>query len=188
MKTLITQLAAIGLLITTSPAFAHSGSHSLICKSAARSGSNQKLVFTLSRANGTGLVAPSFSVTLNGQKTEIETTDEMQSYGQTFHNSPLGVITVSADNMNGTQPHEIWATVTAIPSTVKAFDSNGKPVKWTFEKEKDSCSDSNGKAKFKGILHGTLRTSANVPEKAKDIELDTQIMDCELIYDSGMAC
>ncbi len=188
MNTFINQLAAITIVLSTSNAFAHPGSHGLSCKSAAQSGSNQQLVFTLSRSNGTGWAAPSFSVTVNGQKTDIETTDEMQTYGETFHNSPLGVIRVSANNMNGTQPNEIWATVTAIPSTVKAFDSEGKPVKWTFEKEKDDCSDSNGKAKFKGIIHGTLRTNANSAEKATDINLDTQIMDCELTYNSGMAC
>lgn len=188
MKNLITKLAAFSLVLATSTAFAHPGGHGLICKSAAKSGSKQQLTFTLSRSNGTGWAPASFSVTVNGQKTEINTTDEMKSYGETFHNSPLGVIVISANNMEGTMPNEVWATITAVPSTVKAFDSEGKPVKWTFKKEQDECSDANGSAKFKGIIHGTLRTNANQPEKATDINLETQIMDCELTYNSGMAC
>jgi hypothetical protein len=188
MKTLITKITALIFLIATSTAFAHPGGHSLTCKSAVKSGSKQRLEFTLSRSNGTGWYAPSFSVTVNGQKTEIETADETRSYGETFHNSPLGVITVSANNMNGTDLNEIWAHITAIPSTVKAFDSAGKTVKWSFKKEQDECSDANGSAKFKGIIHGYLRTKANQPEKTTDINLETQIMDCELTYNSGMAC
>jgi hypothetical protein len=48
--------------------------------------------------------------------------------------------------------------------------------------EKNECYDTNGKATFKGIFHGYLHSN-DTP-----VDLDTQIMDCELTYDSGMAC
>ena len=75
--------------------------------------------------------------------------------------------------------------VTAIPATVKSFDADGKPQTWTLEKEKNECFDSNGKATFQGILHGYFNDTR---DGAKSQDIETQILDCELTYNSGMAC
>lgn len=123
------------------------------------------------------------NIVVNGKEILLNTPDEMGDYGSTFHNSPLKVITVTAeaayeDNANGG-----YFSVIAVPETVKAFDIDNQPVIWSMEAEKDECNDTNGRAEFKGILKGFLHT-----EDQKDIYLDTQLMDCELKYNSGMSC
>ncbi|WP_413289211.1 hypothetical protein [Bdellovibrio sp. HCB337] len=180
MKHVITSLV---LLLISTGALAHSGGHTLVCKSAMNSGSNQVIEFYLHRANYSEDYAPEISVTINGQKHILPTPHESKPYGQTFHNSPLGVITVTANNYYENKVN-LWGgfSVVAIPNTVTAFDTDGKAVKWDFEAEKDECNDRNGSAKFKGIFHGDLRN------KKSDIPIDTQILDCELTYSSGMAC
>jgi len=109
--------------------------------------------------------------------------DEMNQYGETYHDSALGVILVTADNSTEKNTNtEGNFSVMAIPSSVKAVDSDGTPMKWSIQAEKDECNDSNGKAKFQGVFHGFLNSGK------KNIDLDTQVLDCELDYDSGMAC
>jgi hypothetical protein len=176
-------IATLALTLASTMALAHPGGHSLVCKSASNSGSKQAVVVDLSRSNGTGWYAPTISVEVDGSKFVLTTPDEMKNYGDTFHDSPLGVITVTADN-NEEKNAAItgYFSVVAIPSSVKAFDTDGNPVKWDFKAEKDDCNDSNGKAQFQGIFRG------NINSGKKQISIDTQIMDCELTYDSGMAC
>ena len=182
MKKLITILA---LSLAPALAFAHPGGNSLVCKSAKRSGSKQVVEFTLARSNGTGWYPPEFSVTVDGKKTEFKNDDETQSLGETIHNSPLGVILVTADN-TGVENAPIYGQfqVTAVPSTVKAYDTDGKLVKWNFNAEKSECYDSNGKATFKGVFKGYIYENG----RSEGQNLDVQVMDCELTYDSGMAC
>lgn len=180
MKQLIVSLV---LTLAATQVFAYGGSSDLICKSASKSGSNQVVEVKLKRSNGSGWFTPVISATVDGKEFVLTTTDEMKSYGSTFHNSPLGVITATANNFE-----EINATtygtfsVVAIPRSVQSFDLNGKPVKWNFEAEKDECNDSSGKAKFQGIIRGFLKSGTT------RINIDTQVLDCELNYNSGMAC
>ncbi|MGZ3694447.1 MAG: hypothetical protein ACXWQO_09700 [Bdellovibrionota bacterium] len=180
MKKLITTLA---LALASTTAFAHPGSNSLSCRSAAKSGSKQKLEVTISRSNALGTFAPVISVTLDGKKYVLTTEDEMKNYGDTFHNAPLGVITVTGSNENEENAQtQGYLSVVGVPSTVKAYSQDGKRVNWTFEGEKDECNDSYGKGIFQGIFHGHLRA------KEVYINLDAQIMDCELTYNPGSAC
>lgn len=183
MKKLIPVLM---IALTSTAAFAHPGSNTLTCKSARNSGSKQNVQFELHRMNGPGWVSPEFSVSINGKKYEFKPEDETKSYGDTIHNSPLGVIMVTADN-SADEAATISASfnVTAAPSTVKAFDNEGKPVKWTLRSEADECNDSNGKAVFKGVFKGYL---LNRQKDSSVLNLDPQIMDCTLSYNSGMAC
>lgn len=163
-------------------AHAHPGGHRLVCKSAKNSGSAQKLDFSLARSNGKGWHAPTIEVIVDNKKIEFSTPDEMDNYGTTFHNSPLKVITVTAEvEYDGIQNAGNFSIV-AIPETVKAFDTENNPVQWSFEAEKDECNDTNGKAIFQGIINGYLY------EGKENIHIDTQIMDCVLTYNSGMAC
>jgi hypothetical protein len=181
MKNLISTLI---LTLVSSAALAHTGGHTLTCKSAAKSGSKQVVEFVLHRANAERVYAPEYSITINGKKFEFTTDDDMKNYGETYHNSPLGVISVTADNYyEENSVNTAFLRVTAIPASVKTFDSAGKLVKWNFKDEKkDDCYDMNGKATFKGILKGQINSGE------KSVPVDTQIMDCELTYNSGMAC
>jgi hypothetical protein len=185
MKNLI---AALALILTSTSAFAHGGSHHVACHSAAESGSKQYVEFSLNRANGVGLVGPAFTVGVNGKRTSFQTDDEMKTFGETTHNSPLGVIMVSAtnDDQEGTDTHGRF-TLTAIPSTVKAFTADGKRNKWSLKAEQDECNDANGSAKFKAIFRGNMNTK--LPgDKYSDTTVEVQILDCEMEYNSGMAC
>ncbi len=166
----------------STPAFAHPGGHKLVCQSAKNSGSKQKVQVSLSRANGKGWANPVIEVNVDNKKFELTTPDEMDTYGNTFHNSPLKVVTVTAEVPFDTGITSGHFSVIAIPETVKAFDIDNNPVKWSFEAEKDECNDSNGRATFQGIMRGYLY----INEEQTDV--DTQIMDCELTYNSGMAC
>lgn len=163
-------------------AHAHPGGHRLTCKSAKNSGSNQRIDLSLARSNGKGWHAPTIEVGIDNKKLELFTPDDMENYGTTFHNSPLKVITVTAEVSYDGVENTGNLTIVGIPSTVKAFDMNNKPVKWSFEAEKDECNDTNGRATFQGILNGHLY------EGKESIEVDTQILDCELTYGSGMTC
>lgn len=174
---------ALAFAFVSTAAFAHPGGHSLTCKSAARSGSTQQVTFNLSRFNGPGWVEPEYSVTIDGKLYEFKGTDPNFTYGDTFHNSPLGVINISANNYE--EPNAASQSsfqITAIPSTVQAFDVDGNKVIWNIKDDQDECYDSNGKAIFQGTIKGYVDDAGNY------IHVDTQIMDCELTYDSGMAC
>lgn len=163
-------------------AFAHPGGHKLVCQSARNSGSNQKIKISLSRSNATGWFAPTIEMSVENKKFQLTTPDEMNNYGTTFHNSPLKVITVTADVPSEKNANTGYFSVVAIPGSVKAFDSENKPVKWSLKAEKDECNDSSGKANFQGIIHGYLHLENS------EIDIDAQILDCELTYNSGMAC
>lgn len=172
------------LAFVSTTAFAHPGSHTLVCKSP----KNTKLPITVNihRANGTGWYEPEMTVTVNDKAYNLTATDLSQDYGETFHNSPLGVIRVTANNYVEADPVVLGSlSVVAIPSTVKAFDYEGKPVKWNLEAEKDECNDTNGKALFKGILHGQVKFTGN---ESSEVSLDGEVLDCELKYNSGMSC
>jgi hypothetical protein len=182
MKNLIVTFV---MTLVSTAALAHTGSHTLTCKSAAKSGSKQIVQFSLRRSNSEKTYHPEYSITINGKKFEFATEDDDRNYGETFHNSPLGVITVTADNYyDENSANTALFSITAIPGTVKAYDTDGKLVKWNLkqEQEEDYCYDRNGKATFKGLLKGSLNTGD------KSVPVDTQIMDCELSYNSGMAC
>ena len=179
MKHLMTTF--IFSLISTA-AFAHPGGHQLTCKSAKNSGSKQAIEFLLKRSNGSGWFAPTVEVTTNGKKMLLATPDENNNYGTTFHNSPLKVITVTVEVPYEKNINYGILSVVAIPQTVKAFDNQNKPMKWSLESEKDECNDSNGRATFQAIIHGSVRNNDSA------VDVDTQVLDCELTYNSGMAC
>lgn len=177
------KLIALVFAFVSTAAFAHPGGHSLTCKSAARSGSAQQVTFSLARFNGPGWVEPEYSVTIDGKLYEFKGTDPNFTYGETFHNSPLGVINISANNYeepNATSQSSFQ--ITAIPSTVQAFDVDGNKVIWNIKDDQDECYDTNGKAIFQGTIKGYIDDAGTF------IHVDTQILDCELTYDSGMAC
>ena len=178
------QLSALFIFaIISSSAFAQPGSNTLVCKSAANSHSKQKLEIFLTRSNGIGWFAPTIEVKIDNRKVQLTTPNEKSNYGITFHNSPLKVINVTADVPFKEKENTAFFSLVAIPETVKTFDSENNPVKWTWELEKDECSDANGQAKFQGIFHGQLYL-----DNSERPEIDSQIMDCELSYNSGMAC
>lgn len=185
MKKLITILT---LSLVSTAALAHTGAHRLTCASAKNSGSKQKVEFQLSRANSAGLIAPVYSVTIDGKKTEYTTDDDMKTLGNTINQAPLGVINITATNyIEEEAPVRGEFSITAIPSTVKAYNADGRRVRWSFEGEKDSCNYANGKAKFQGIFHGIM-TNKNANGEDISTPADTQIMNCVLEYNSGMAC
>jgi hypothetical protein len=163
-------------------AFAHPGGHKLVCKSAKNSGSKQKIELSLSRSNGLGWYPPTIELNVENKKFQLTTPDEMNYYGSTSHNSPLKVIIVAAEVPFEEKTNTGYFSVVAMPDSVKAFDIENKPVKWSLKAEKEDCNDSNGRATFQGIIHGYLNADGS------EINIDTQIMDCELTYNSGMAC
>lgn len=175
-------ILTLSLCFFSTTAFAHPGGHSLVCKSLPNA--KRKLELSLARSNGTGWYPPSFSIAVDGKKHEFTTDDEMKTFGSTFHNSPLGVIVVTADNSGDDQDGTRFGyfQVVGIPSTVKAYDPQGKRIKWSPELEKDACVDANGKATFKGMIRVEFR------EGQDSFELEGEPMNCELTYNSGMAC
>lgn len=180
MKKIFVTLA---LSMASTVSFALPGSHELTCRSTKNSGTRQPLKISLARANAVGLWAPKVSITVEGKKHTLDTQDDMVSYGGTFHNSPLGVITVTFSNYNDNTNAVFGGfSVVAIPNSVRAYDTQGRPVKWTFTNEKDDCHDAAGRARFHGIFRGTLNSHG------KDVPLETQVLDCELTYNSGTAC
>lgn len=174
MKQVLT-LLVFGILSTT--AFAHPGSHRLSCQSVLNSGAKQKVEVSLVRSNGKGWYAPTIKVTLDKKEVVLNTPDDMDNYGSTFHNSPLKVVTVTAEVQDSG-----YFSIIAIPETVKAFDLEGNPVQWSFEAEKDECNDTNGSATFKAIINGYIY------QDGADDKIETQVLDCKLTYNSGMTC
>ena len=163
------------VLATMTNAHAHPGGSLLTCKS-------QKMEISLKRSNGTGWFAPIIEVTKNNRSYVLHTPEETGNYGVTFHNTPLKVITVTVDVPSIDNINSGDFSIIAMPSTVQSFDYDGKPTKWNLEDEKDECYDSAGSAKFKGIIRGYLNLDKGVES------IETEIMDCELTYNSGMAC
>lgn len=177
------QLIAFFILsLASHNAYSHTGKSQLICKSAKNSGSTQSVEISLIRSNSLGYSAPIIDMTIDNQKFKLTTPNEMKSYGTTLHNSPLKVIAINVEVPSKTSANTGYVSVLAIPETVKAYDIDNKPVQWSLESEKDECSDANGRASFQGIIHGQVNANSS------EIRVDTQIMDCELTYDSGMAC
>jgi hypothetical protein len=176
-------LATVALLLVPVTAHAHPGGHTLVCTS--KKGAKQSVKVELSRMNGIGWAGPAFSITVDGAEHDFSTEDEMLSFGETVHDAPLGIVHVTADNSED-KTATTWGhfTVTAIPRTVKAYDSDGKRRKWSLADERadPSCYDSNGKATFRALFVGGLGDSSG------STDLDAQILDCELAYDSGMSC
>jgi hypothetical protein len=169
-------LITLAVLLGTTSVFAHPGSNNLVCKSAKHSGSRQSIAFELHRSNGTGWFAPTFAVSVDGKEYAFTPPDEMKSYGETIHDYAHGVVVVTAEDFEAGEMNHGRFSVTAIPKTIKS-SSQGE----------GECADSAGQAKFKAIFRGQLRSKLSNP-KGKRIRLDTQILDCELEYNSGMAC
>lgn len=177
------------LFVAILPNFAHAhpGSNRLVCKSSVNSGSAQKVELSIKRSNGKGWFAPEIEISLDQKSYLLTTPDEMNNYGTTYHNTPLKVISVTAEvpsdeeNVNSGE-----FRVTAIPDSVKGYDIENRPVVWSLEAEKDECYDTNGSAKFQAILNGYLFIQSDGEDAVKRI--DTQILDCELTYNSGMSC
>lgn len=172
------RVLAVALLLVSATADAHPGGHHLTCTS--EKGAKQSVQLDLSRMNGVGWAGPSFTITVDGTAHEFTTDDEMQSFGSTTHDSPHGVIVVTADNRADTAATEHGGfTVKAIKRSVKAYDVDGKRVRSSAAAtDDDGCYDSNGKATFRARFRGWIGGD----------KLDAQILDCELDYDSGMAC
>ncbi len=185
MKTSLFSLILLPIVLSSATAFAHPGSHTLTCSSA-NNKAEQKTTFTLNRSNGTGWFSPSIEVTSQGKTFKLQPEDEAQTYGDTVHDSPLGIIYVTAGTLEAASRSHF--SIKAIPQSVKAFDSAGKPVKWNLQSENDDCNDSNGKAKFKGVFTGFIEANKNGTEPGTSLKVDAEIMDCELEYNSGMAC
>jgi hypothetical protein len=181
MKTLLGSI----VILFSSFALAHPGGHTLTCKSAKKSDAQQSLEISLTRSNGKGWYAPTVTVKADGKKYTLDTPDEMENYGDTFHNAPLGVIRITFENYNDNTALTFGGfSIVGIPSTVRAFDYQGHAVRYDFKthKAEDGCYDTRGTARFQGVVEGQLNS------KKKDISIETQILDCELKYDSGMAC
>lgn len=164
-------------------AHAHPGGNKLVCKSAKISGSRQKLEILVARANGKGWINPTIELNVDDHKFQLTTPDEDNNYGTTFHNSPLKVITINAEVPEIENTNYGHFTIIAIPKTVKAFDTENKPMKdWDLNAEKEGCHDTNGRATFQGYINGYMNVENSI------MSIDTQILDCELSYNSGMAC
>jgi len=178
MKTILVVAAVAVVPVSAS---AHPGGHTLTCKSLA--GAKPVVALELHRSNGTGWFGPSFTITVDGAAHDFTTADPMLSFGSTTHDAPLGVILVTADNSEDTTATARGGfTVTAIPRTVQAFGADGKRAQWRIDDENDGCHDSRGKARFRAAFRGWLK------DGAPETDLDAQVLDCELDYDSGMAC
>jgi hypothetical protein len=164
-------------------AHAHSGSQRLFCKSAKNSGSKQKLEIFLKRGNAAGMYAPTIKVHVDNKQFVLTTPEDNTNYGSTFHNSPLKVITVTAEVPYAGEGNTGHFTIVAIPETVHAFDFQNEPApKWSIEDQKEGCFDVGGSAKFQGYIEGYLFNDKN------HVEVETQILDCTLSYDPGMSC
>lgn len=170
------------LSVFSTPAFSHPGSSTLTCKSEVNSSSKQSLEIFVKRANGLGWGSPTIEVTIDKKLIKLATPDDMNNYGETFHNSPLKVIRVSAIVEDSEKSSSGAFSVVAIPHSVKAFNELGEPIEWSLNAENDDCYDVHGKAVFKGILRGYIQNS----DLRTDIE--AQVLDCTLVYSSGMSC
>ncbi len=176
MKKLLWVVALISL--AAFQVFAHPGRHTLSCKTA-KTAKSKSIEFSLTRSNGIGWFAPSWTVIIDKKKYEFAPKDEMKEYGESIRDVPLGVIYITADNVEDGEANQGRFSLMAIPGSVKM---NGLPPKWSLKNEKDPCYDTNGKATFNGIFRGTLL------QGEKSLDLEPVLMACKLEYDSGMAC
>jgi hypothetical protein len=180
MKTLIPLIIFTAL---STNVHAHLGSQRLFCKSAKNSGSKQKLEIFLKRGNAAGMYAPTIKVHVDNKQFVLTTPEDNSNYGTTFHNSPLKVITVNAEVPYTGEGNTGEFTIVAIPESVQAFDFQHEPAaEWSIEDQKEGCFDVGGSAKFQGYIEGSLFNDKN------HVEVETQILDCELSYDPGMSC
>ena len=168
--------------VLSTPVFAHPGTSTLICKSAHSAGLKQSIEVLIKRANGVGWGTPTIKLKINGKLTTLTTPDDLSNYGETFHNSPLKVIRVTAIVEQSEGSNYGAFSILAIPQSVKAFDKTGMPVKWSLKAENDECYDVHGKATFKGIIRGFIQNSDS------QTQIDAQVMECSLIYNPGMSC
>lgn len=166
----------------STPVLAHLGTSSLVCKSSINSGTKQSLDIFVKRANGIGWGSPIIEVTLNGKKIVLNTPDDLNNYGETFHNSPLGVIRVTVIVPESEEVHSGVFSVVALPQTVEAFDQDGKLLEWSLEAENNECYDVHGKASFQGVFRGHLQSGD------LKTQIDAQVMDCTLTYNPGKSC
>lgn len=160
------------------------GNQELICKSKA----SQKIELRILRSNVLGLSAPEVEIIDNDKHYILDTPDEMNSYGTSFRNAALGVIVITATN-SAEKSAKITGSfeVVALPSTVKAYDQNGRIKKWNLSDEGKECNDASGKAVFKGLFKGEYKTT--LPNgKITRRKFQPQVLDCELNYNSGSAC
>ena len=176
MKKLLWAISLISLVVVQ--VFAHPGRHTLSCKSIPAKGS-KAIDFSLTRSNGIGWFAPSWTVIIDKKKYEFAPKDEMKEYGESIRDVPLGVIYITADNVEDGEANQGRFSLMAIPGSVKM---NGATPKWSLKNEKDPCYDTNGKTTFNGIFRGTLL------QGEKSLDLEPVLMACKLEYDSGMAC
>ena len=174
--------AVVALSLVSAPALAHPGGQTLSCHSLA--GAKRTVELSLSRMNGKGWATPAFTMTIDGTAHDFTSDDEMMTFGETVHDSPRGVIRVTADNRENTAATSFGGfTVTAIRRSVKAYDRDGHRVYATAASaSQDACYDSNGKAVFRAVFRGWLHDATH------DVKLDAQVLECTLEYDSGMAC
>ena len=170
------------LFALSTPAFSHPGSSTLTCKSEVNSSSKQSLEIFVKRANGLGWGSPTIEVTIDKKLIKLATPDDMNNYGETFHNSPLKVIRASVVVPEIVDTNSGMFSVVAIPSSVKSFNKDGKPVKWSLKAEDDECYDVHGSAIFKGIIRGHIKNDDS------QVQIETQILDCTLTYKPGMSC
>lgn len=171
-------------LVASASAFAVPGQASLVCQSAA--GAKQNLKVEIARADSEGDWAPQIRLTVDGKAYTPKSLDIRRSYGETIHDATLGVIVVTANTYRGAKGDQISAQVMAVPGTVKTFDQDGKPAApWKLENDDGgSCIDGYGKASFKGVFTGGV-----TPQSASEgVQIQNQILDCELSYDTGSAC
>ena len=176
MKKLLWVVALISL--AAFQVFAHPGRHTLSCKSIPAKGS-KAIDFSLTRSNGIGWFAPSWTVIIDKKKYEFAPKDEMKEYGESIRDVPLGVIYITADNVEDGEANQGRFSLMAIPGSVKM---NGLPPKWSLKNEKDDCHNLNSEATFNGIFRGFLK------QGEKDLNLDPVMMSCKWVSDAGMAC
>ena len=160
--------------------FAHPGSHDVTCRSISAAGV-KPIEFTLTRSNGVGWAPPSWTVVMDKKKYKFEPSDEMKLYGETVRDVALGVIYITADNINDGKGDQSSLALMAVPSSVR---QNGRIPTWSFKHEKDPCYDSNGSATFQAIFSGMLQPAG----AQTSTEIAPVMMACKLQYDSGMAC
>ena len=63
------------------------------------------------------------------------------------------------------------------------IDPRGRSEVWRIDDEDDACYDTAGKAVFRGSFRGWISD-----DSGGGITLRAQILDCELVYTSGMSC
>ncbi len=176
MKKFLWVVALISLVSV--PIFAHPGGHNVDCKSIPAKGS-KSIEFHLGRANGLGWTPPSWTLVIDKKKYEFKPEDEMKGYGETVRDVALGLIYITADNIEDGEANQGSFSLMAIPNSVKI---KGLPPKWSLKNEKDDCHNLDSEATFNGIFRGLLKKGE------KDLNLDPVMMSCKWVSDAGMAC